>query len=363
MHSSRFICLGLIPLLSACRAGDIEGEVGPPRVVEQSVPNLIASSAERFGFRRQAPAQPAPSERPRLFEFALPEDWQELPGTQFRLINLRVPEGVECWVSTARGSLFANLNRWRGQLGLAPWSQVEIDALPRKTMLELPAVYVELAGDSQGGMGAEPIVGAKMLGLVAELPSGVSVFVKMLGPGAAVDQQKQNFDDLRKSLVPARLDAQPGVANGSPAGSQTQVGDAAGELVWQTPAGWSQTAPRNMRVVTFRPDANPRTECWISSFGGEVGGVMANVSRWRGQVGLGSLSVDQVAALPRIAVLGGQALIVDASPGGEGGQALLALLSYVNGKSTFVKMIGPKHEIEAEREHFMALCRSLRRSN
>lgn len=362
MSSSSHFCLGLL-LLSSCSAGEIEGEIGSPRVVDRPPPDLTAGSAERFGFRRQAPAQVAASDRPRLFEFELPEGWTELPGTQFRLINLKVPGGVECWVSTARGSLDANLNRWRSQLGLAPWSQAEIEALPRKAMLQLPAVYIELTGDSKGGMGAEPIEAAKMLGLVAALPSGISVFVKMLGPGSAVDQQIENFDKLRQSLVPAQIDGHPEVDQGSPAASQTPVGDAAESLVWQVPAGWSETAPRNMRVVTFLPDANPQTECWISSWAGEVGGVMANVARWRGQVGLGPLSAEQVAALPKISVLGGEALIVDAIPFGEGGQSLLAMLSYVEGQSTFVKMIGPKNEVEAEREQFMALCRSLRWSN
>lgn len=350
-------------LISSCQGGVIEGVVGPSRTIDKPAPNLTASSAERFGFRPQVTSPVAPVDRPRLFVFDLPEAWSELPATQFRLINLKVPGEVQCWISTARGSLDANLNRWRGQLGLAPWSPAEIEALPRKTMLELPAVYVELTGDSKGGMGAEPIIGAKLLGLVAELPSGVSVFVKMLGPGPAVDRQVENFDKLRLSLAPAEIEAQPGGEDGSQMVAQPSIGDAAGGLVWQMPEAWSQTAPRSMRVVTFRPHANPQTECWISSWAGEVGGVMANITRWRAQVGMAPLTTNQVAALPKISVLGGEAMILDALPSGEGGQALLALLSYVDGQSTFVKMIGPKNEVEAEREHFMDLCRSLRRSN
>ncbi len=355
--SSRIlICL----LLPACSMGDREAEVAPPRVVAAEPLDLSASSAERFGFRQRSSGA---AERGRaLFAFDLPDGWTEEPSTQFRLINLMAPGGVQCWVSTAGGALLANLNRWRGQLSQAAMSQAEVDALPRKDLLGVPAIYVEIEGDSSGGMGQDPIPGAKMLGLVSDMGNGNSLFVKMLGKAEAVDAAKPGFEQLRETLRPGPMADDSGAA-GNVGTPPAAPGNGASPIAWEAPATWNQIETRNMTLVTFRATANPETECWVSHWPGEVGGLQANVARWRRQMGLGPLSPVQVAALPKLEVLGGEGVIVEAipedDPDGSVVSALLALSVFVDGRSTFVKMIGPKDQIESERENFMNFCKSL----
>jgi len=57
---------------------------------------------------------------------------------------------------------------------------------------------------------------------------------------------------------------------------------------WHLPDGWRRLdGSRPMRVATFAVEIGDRTvEIALSRFAGQTGGVLANVNRWRGQLGL-----------------------------------------------------------------------------
>jgi hypothetical protein len=57
---------------------------------------------------------------------------------------------------------------------------------------------------------------------------------------------------------------------------------------WNVPAGWQKLeGQRPMRFATFRAgEQESATDVVVSHFPGDVGGLLANVNRWRQQVGL-----------------------------------------------------------------------------
>lgn len=62
---------------------------------------------------------------------------------------------------------------------------------------------------------------------------------------------------------------------------------------WTVPEGWQkQEGERPMRVATFLAG---EAEIAVSQFAGNAGGLLANVNRWRGQVGLPPVTEDQLA--------------------------------------------------------------------
>jgi len=64
------------------------------------------------------------------------------------------------------------------------------------------------------------------------------------------------------------------------------------DSMWTLPAGWTQEpGERPMRVATFRAMG---VEISVSQFPGNVGGLLANVNRWRGQVGLPPITEAQL---------------------------------------------------------------------
>ncbi|MGY8641006.1 MAG: hypothetical protein ACKVJU_07930 [Verrucomicrobiales bacterium] len=198
---------GSVLVLCNCQeSGPIEvtevREIDP--AVKLEIPVLAKSDTERFRMSEKKPqAQPVASPgAPRLI-WDLPEGWKEVETTQMRDANLRFGENDEgeCYLtklSGGGGGLVANLNRWRGQMGLPDATAEEIEALPKKPLFGTEATYVDLEGDF-GGMGGEAKKGYKMLGLILTAQGG-AVFVKMTGPKALVEANSEKFDAFCKSL-------------------------------------------------------------------------------------------------------------------------------------------------------------------
>lgn len=87
--------------------------------------------------------------------------------------------------------------------------------------------------------------------------------------------------------------------------TEAPVPDAAGEVSWRVPAGWTvDPTPRSMRLATYlAPDPSGAVEVAVTRFGGRVGGELANINRWRDQMGLAPIddrslndAVDRFAA-------------------------------------------------------------------
>lgn len=146
-----------------------------------------------------APTGPAGGVAP-AFRWQIPPGWQELPATELRLINLSAPGGVECYVSVlgGGGGLLSNVNRWRSQIGAPPLDEAGLEALPHRTLLGRPAVYVELTGTYQGP-GDQPRPGWAVLGLLQE-GQGSLLAVKLIGPAAAATAQREGLEQFCASL-------------------------------------------------------------------------------------------------------------------------------------------------------------------
>ena len=182
--------------------------VGPAGVVAVERARFTAL-AESLKVEMTAPAKPdagpsgaPPGERQRL-AWTAPEGWVQGPPRPMREVTYSPASapGVSCWISLLvgkAGGLRANLDRWRNEMGQGPITDDALAQLPRGTVLGAPAVYVELEG-TFAGMGAEPAAGSALLGMVLEREAG-SVFVKMIGPAAAVKAESARFRAFCESL-------------------------------------------------------------------------------------------------------------------------------------------------------------------
>lgn len=126
--------------------------------------------------------------------YVIPGAWEPAAARAMRAVNLTAGEGVECYVSVLGGhggGLVANLNRWRVQMGQKERSAAELAKLPKLEMLGQEAPFFAVDGTYRG-MGNRPVENARMLGTVCSL-GGATVFVKMIGPRAAVAAQEDAF--------------------------------------------------------------------------------------------------------------------------------------------------------------------------
>ena len=125
-----------------------------------------------------------------------------------RLATYRLPgEGAaEVSVSKASGSLLNNVNRWRGQLGLAPVDQVDPASLE---LVACPAGEVAVIDLTEPGK-SEPAGRRFRIGMIQETSGASGVggvggspatwFFKLQGPAEAVAREAQAFDQMLKTL-------------------------------------------------------------------------------------------------------------------------------------------------------------------
>lgn len=352
--------------LSAC--GD---ERGPYR---------IEVSRERA--RAERPVPPGATTRDRLgrppepvaavLRWDRPKGWESLPASGMRLASFRVAgataaESGDVSVSRVGGDVTGNVQRWRKQMGLAPATPDEIAALAKRTLLGGPAVFVDLRGAFTDMGATTPLAGRRLLGLI--LAQGAeSLFVKFVGPEALVSANESAFAAFATSLREDGGDEARENAPPPPEPPAKSEGIDPQRLRWDRPTGWNQAKPtRQFRLVDFPIEGAPSADAYLTLLSGTAGGVALNVNRWRAQMGAPELDGSAIAALERLDVLGGKAVFVE-QPGdyvGMGGQRVTGAVFYgvilvLEHDAIFLVLVGPRAEVEPQREAFRALARSLR---
>lgn len=171
-------------------------------------PNIDITSATRFYDDARKEAQERPDFR-NLLTWTVPEGWKESGQPDpmgMRLVDLRFGTGGEgeCYITLMPGSgggLEANVNRWRAQMGQQPYTTEEIQKLPTKPFFNRDASFVAFDGDFKG-FGAETAQpGYRMLGLIHSAEQA-TIFVKLTGPKALVEQNAAAFDAFCQSIKP-----------------------------------------------------------------------------------------------------------------------------------------------------------------
>jgi hypothetical protein len=122
----------------------------------------------------------------------VPAGWQELPPSQMLLAKFTVSDSegkAEITVSTFPGDvggLAANVNGWRGQVGLSPLAAADAEKLA--SSLDVPggkAMLVDMAGDKSGQK-------IRLLGVIVPR-EGQTWFYKLMGDVAVAEREKTAF--------------------------------------------------------------------------------------------------------------------------------------------------------------------------
>jgi hypothetical protein len=135
----------------------------------------------------------------------------------------------------------------------------------------------------------------------------------------------------------------------------------ASALKWTLPRGWTETMAGGMRYATLKPPVTGRIEASVVVLPGPAGGELANVNRWRGQIGLSPIDEAALASARKIVKSrAGAVSIYDFSSEGQEKSRVIAGLVVANGNSWFVKMTGDADPVAAARADFTHLLESLR---
>ncbi|MEZ5944815.1 MAG: hypothetical protein R3C18_25795 [Planctomycetaceae bacterium] len=255
----------------------------------------------------------------------LPSGWRKLPGDNFRFATLiydRAEPPLEVSISTLpydatqrESFTLANLNRWRGQLGLETW-----DA---SSWREIGEATQELVSLDSGHHHLEVV---RLVG-VAE-GEGAMMMAAVFLP----------IDNDAAAMAPAPDNSTP--------------------FDYELPEGWEVASGSPIRVASFScpGDAGP-LDISVTRFPGG-GDLLPNINRWRGQVMLSEITADELPTVMKpIEVSGVESYFAEI----VGDDVGILVAAVPDGDAQwFFKAQGPVATIEAEGEHFQEFLRSIK---
>lgn len=166
--------------------------------------------------------------------------------------------------------------------------------------------------------------------------------------------------------APAAGAAAPASApvGGGSAMANTPVATASGSaLTWTGPSHWQNKGATGMRKGTFTipGDGGATAELAITAFPGDVGGDVANVNRWRGQIGLQPLSPDEaMKAIQRTEANGLKIGVVEMVATTANPKRVLSAIVPHGGSTWFFKLEGPDALVAKEKGAFMEFLKTIK---
>jgi hypothetical protein len=295
-----------------------------------------------------------------------PDGWSSVPPSEMRVASFKVTgaNGKTADVSIVplpgmAGGDAPNVNRWRGQVGLAPATDDEIQSSAENIEAAgEPAALYDVGGTT-----------SRILGVIQHRDDNNSWFYKMTGDPDLVEQQKPVFIAFLKSLSFTASQGQAQLSSGQPDISDGMNGAAAtgpishdGQPNWQVPASWTEVSGGQFLTAKFTitGDNGATAAVNVSVSAGDGGGLAPNFNPWRGQLGL--QPADNPSTTP-LTVNGGQAQLVDftgtSALTGQPAEIVGIIVSQPD-RTWFYKLMGDPGVVAAQKDAFIAFVKGVK---
>jgi hypothetical protein len=281
------------------------------------------------------------------------------------------------------GGALANVNRWRGQLGLDPVSAAQLPDVtaPLTEGDDSSGTLVEIEGEAQHqDLGEVPV--AMIVAMVPDPAADRTWFVKAVGLPDQVATQRDAFIQFARTLPPDLPAPAPGntpgdapaAAGGMGTASATSGGGGGGHdhssTHWDTPAHWTaEPNPSSMLEAAYLAPLAPGSDgsggearITLMTLPGDGGGALPNINRWRAQVGLPELQTLAEQPVQRLAVGGQPAVVIDllgTPPGADEPLRTIVALVARPQETWFIKMTGDEAAVQREAPHFQNLLQTI----
>jgi len=139
------------------------------------------------------------------------------------------------------------------------------------------------------------------------------------------------------------------------------VASGASTLTWTLPKGWTQSLAGGIRYATLKAPVDGNVDVSVVVLPGPAGGELANVNRWRGQLGLPPTDERGLgASRTSIRSKAGTVAVHDFSSEGTTKSRMVAALLISHETTWFVKMIGDEGAVSSARADFVRVLQSVR---
>ncbi len=289
-------------------------------------------------------------ERPRpQVAYTLPAGWKEAGANSLSVANFTA--------TTDAGAVTVNITPLAGMQGregviVNMWrSQVGQPALNDEDVAK-EFTPVEIAG-GKGQLfevtGANAGQSLRIVTAFAHV-GGDSWFYKLQGSDAAVAAVKPAFVEFLKTV-------QIKEASGSAEVTAKPPKPEKPEPNWTVPAGWTKNAPGQMQLAKFGVPGVEKAiaEVTVSVFPSNTGGTLANVNRWRRQLGLAD--IDEAGLKDCVKPLEGapDAELIELA---NGEKRMVSAIVPRDGTWWFYKLTGDAPAVNAAREDFVRFALS-----
>ena len=286
-------------------------------------------------------ASPASTEQ---IHWTLPLGWAKQPGSRAMryatLLGGDDDNQLEVSISMLRGDgggLLANINRWRTQ-------QMKLERIAAKDVVE-HAVRLGVEGseaflvDIESDQFEPP---RRMLVGIIFRPGG-TWFFKSIAGSVVIAEHRAGFLQLLSSVHFVGESKTPPRTPGATAGAVVGA-------TWNVPAGWQHDAnPGRMLYASFRFSEGQMA---VTRFEGPAGGLLANVNRWRRQLGLAPIDSVGQQPMATLRISGVEGRMIDmGDTKGSGRRFLIATVPH-GGFTWFFKMSGPGNVVQHNRRAF-----------
>lgn len=288
----------------------------------------------------------------------VPDDWTEQAPTSMRAASFQiagkdgeVADFAAIPIPNLSGKELTLVNMWREGMGLGPIVEDQI------AEVRSPIVVSGIEGQMFDMITPEPPAGhtANQRTVVAMANRGATTwFFKLTGPDALVQAHKPRFAAFLEAIE--FHEGSHDADGAAPAGTlPTPHGDP-GLPRWTVPEGWQQTQPGRMLLASFDLSGGSG-KVTVSSLGGDAGGLLANINRWRAhQMGLPPATADELKSMVTTAQsTAGEASIVDFANDTE--RMVVVIVPHA-GSTWFYKAMGDPAVIGREKDAFVKFALS-----
>ncbi len=292
-------------------------------------------------------------------QWTLPKDWREIPSKskegfeRFATIGIgRGEKPLELAVTSLprqeggdeNSALLLNVNRWRGQLALAPIGRDQLEGAIRKrkaTTSGETRYVLGLTGRYQpGGMTGAPLAGGP------DMPEGHP-------PVGQPDGSDGRAPPINKA---------PAAANKEPTAAPLTA--ESGELKYEVPSGWQPGKAGGMRKAAFVvQDKDRSAEITIIPLSAQAADIGANVRRWLKQLKMTADDEPRITAAAKPIAVGDSTgklieILGPKEPGPQ--QAVLGVIVPRGNQTWSITLRGNAELAERERPRFEAFVKSIR---
>jgi hypothetical protein len=340
-------------LLVVAASGCGRNEIRVYRVPREQPPRLFAADGESSGQRRERP----PVHR---LEWKLPKGWFEQPSGNMSVASFVAtgPNGQLVSITAMPFPGMANqdllvINILGEKSNLPPITEQELAQHTEQVAIGPASGRLFEPSDATGGSTSNRL----LVAMVSH--ENVSWFFRMSGDTPLVAEQKPAFVEFLRTLtfLPGTPEpAAPSVAVGS--GGPTKP-------AWTVPTGWQEVPPTTMLLAKFiaSGESGTKAEITVSVFPGSTGGLLANVNRWRGQIGLSPVNEKELEKLATpLEHPEGRAMLVDmtGSDSRTGGKVrLIGAVMPHHDETWFYKLMGDENVATREKDAFVKFVQSV----